>query len=112
MTKNDRILQLLLQGYGISEIIRKLGDVTYSDVKTVKENAVRRFGRDASGRLSVGKENHLAKCAKRAVQLGMSYGVYMASLHYAADVRSGFYEDNKGKKKTVTAATVHGNINN
>ena len=108
MTKNDRILQLLLQGYGIGKIIRKLGDVTYSDVKTVKDNAVRRFGRDASGRLSVGKENHLGKCARRAAQLGMSYGVYMASLHYVADVRSGFYE---GKKKTVTAATVHGNKN-
>ena len=111
MTKNDRILYLLLQGYGISKIIRKLGDVTYSDVKTVKDNAVRRFGRDSHGRLAVGKENHLGKCARRAAQLGMSYGVYMASLHYAADVRSGFYEDNKGKKKTVTAATVHGNKN-
>lgn len=99
MTKNDRILYLLLQGHSIGEIIRKLGDVTYSDVKTVKDNAVRRFGRDASGRLSVGKENHLGKCARRAAQLGMSYGVYMASLHYAADVRSGFYEDNKGKKE-------------
>ena len=108
MTKNDRILYLLLQGYGIGKIIRKLGDVTYSDVKTVKDNAVRRFGRDSHGRLAVGKENHLGKCAKRASQLGMSYGVYMASLHYAADVRSGYYE---GKKKTVTAATVHGNKN-
>ncbi len=107
MTKNDRILYLLLQGYGIGKIIRKLGDVTYSDVKTVKDNAVRRFGRDSHGRLAVGKENHLGKCAKRASQLGMSYGVYMASLHYAADVRSGYYD----KKKTVTAATVHGNKN-
>ena len=111
MTKNDRILYLLLQGYGIGKIIRKLGDVTYAEVKTVKDNAVRRFGRDASGRLSVGKENHLGKCARRAAQLGMSYGVYMASLHYAADVRSGYYEGNNGKKKTVTAATVHGNKN-
>ena len=109
MTKNDRILYLLLQGYGIGKIIRKLGDVTYSDVKTVKDNAVRRFGRDSHGRLAVGKDNHLGKCARRAAQLGMSYGVYMASLHYAADVRSGYYE---GKKKTVTAATVHGNKNN
>lgn len=108
MTKNDRILYLLLQGYGIGKIIRKLGDVTYSDVKTVKDNAVRRFGRDSHGRLAVGKENHLGKCARRAAQLGMSYGVYMASLHYAADVRSEYYE---GKKKTVTAATVHGNKN-
>lgn len=108
MTKNDRILYLLLQGYGISKIIRKLGDVTYAEVKTVKDNAVRRFGRDSHGRLAVGKNNHLGKCAKRAAQLGMSCGVYMASLHYAADVRSGYYD----KKKTVTAATVHGNKNN
>lgn len=95
MTKNDRILYLLLQGYGISKIIRKLGDVTYAEVKTVKDNAVRRFGRDSHGRLAVGKNNHLGKCARRAAQLGMSYGVYMASLHYAADVRSGYYEDKK-----------------
>ena len=97
MTKNDRILQLLLQGYSIGKIIRKLGDVTYAEVKTVKDNAVRRFGRDASGRLSVGKENHLGKCARRAAQLGMSYGVYMASLHYAADVRSGYYDKKENR---------------
>lgn len=97
MTKNDRILYLLLQGYGIGKIIRKLGDVTYSDVKTVKDNAVRRFGRDSHGRLAVGKENHLGKCAKRASQLGMSYGIYMASLHYAADVRRGFYEQKENR---------------
>lgn len=97
MTKNDRILYLLLQGYGISKIIRKLGDVTYSDVKTVKDNAVRRFGRDSHGRLAVGKNNHLGKCARRAAQLGMSYGVYMASLHYAANVRSGYYDKKENR---------------
>lgn len=97
MTKSDRILQLLLQGYGIGKIIRRLGDVTYADVKTVKDNAVRRFGRDSYGRLTAGRENHLEECAKRATQLGMSYGNYMASLHYAADVRRGYFEQKENR---------------
>lgn len=107
MSRYDEIRDLLASGCSIKKVLELMPTVTYGEVK-----AVRRDYRCALGIASrPHKNNHdmLSKCAIRAAQLGMSYGAYMGSSQHTQDIAGGYFKP-ESKKKTVTAATVHGNI--
>ena len=108
MNRQEKIRNFLACGCTVKHIMEEMPDTTYAEVRAVRREIKLASGITDGGRVRrrTYHADMLDKCAVRAAQLGMSYGVYMASLQYGADVRSGYYE---GKKKTVTAATVHGN---
>lgn len=107
MNRQEKIRNFLACGCTVKHIMEEMPDTTYAEVRAVRREIKLASGITDGGRVRrrTYHADMLDKCAVRAAQLGMSYGVYMGSAEYRQDIAKGYY----GKKKAVTAATVHGN---
>ena len=107
MNRQEKIRNFLACGCTVKHIMEEMPDTTYAEVRAVRREIKLASGITDGGRVRrrTYHADMLDKCAVRAAQLGMSYGVYMGSAEHRRDVESGYFT----KKKAVTAATVHGN---